>query len=141
MPDSVDHGPRISGAEYDRKVANLYLELPESPSDEVERHARRRELDLKIDHRLGIRFPEERREALWHVDERMSRRPLRMLLAWQIGKIVPRYLAGAARRLGSNVINEYRTVLTPQELELFFGGREVDSPGLPIDRQHSKRKP
>lgn len=134
MPRPLDHGPRLSGAECDRKVAELYLELPDNPSAQEEQSAQRRELDLMIDHRLGIHFPEERREALWRVHGRMSRRPLRMFLAWRLGRVLPRVLAAVVRRVSSNIVDEYRSVLTPQELELFFGKDEIASPGLPIDR-------
>ncbi len=134
MPGPLDHGPRLSGSEFDQRVTELYLGLPDSPSAEEEQHVRRREFNLRIDHRLGIHFPEERREALWRVNVRMSRRPLPMFLAWQLGRVLPRLLAAAARRMASKVVEEYRSVLTPQELELFFGEDEIGSPGLPIDR-------
>lgn len=141
MPGPLDHGPRLSGVEYDRRVTELYLGLPDNPSTEEEQRAQRQEFDLRIDHRLGTRFPDERREALWRVNVRMSRRPIRMLLAWQLGRVLPRLLAAAARRMASKVIEEYRSVLTPQELELFFGGDEIAAPGLPVDRPTPPREP
>lgn len=51
-----------------------------------------------------------------------------------VRRILPRFLAGVARRMSSTVIDEYGEVLTPQEIESFFGKEEVASPGLPIDR-------
>lgn len=141
MPGTLDHGPRLSGVEYDRRVTELYLKLPDNPSAEEEQLAKRREFDLRIDHRLGIHFPEERREALWRVNVSMSRRPIRMLLAWRFGRSFPRLLAATARRLASKVIKEYRSVLTPQELDQFFGEDEIASPGLPVDRSTRPKAP
>ncbi len=139
MPGGVDHGPRLSGAEFDRRVAELYLGLPARPNAAEEREARRQELELRIDHRLGVGFPGARRVALWEVSERVGRQPFRMLLAFQLGRVLPRFLAAAARRLGGRVIEEYGRVLSPPELALFFGADEVASPGLPVDRSGGSR--
>lgn len=131
----VNHGRRLSGTEYDRMVAELYLGLPDDPSINAEQRVLRREFDLRIDHRLGINFPQNRREELWRVNERINRRPIRMIFAWQVARVLPNYLAGVAKRLASSVIEEYSAVLTPEELRLFFGEEEAESPGLPVNRR------
>lgn len=141
MLGSVDHGPLLSGAEFDKRVADLYLALPDNPSAADVQEVRRREFDLMIDRRLGLHFPDTRREALWRVNVKIGRHPLRLFLAWQVGRVLPRLLAIAARRVASKVIDEYRTVLAPEELELFFGENEIASPGLPIDHHTRREKP
>jgi hypothetical protein len=138
---SVDYGPLLSGPEFDKRVTELYLALPDNPSAADAQEVRRAEFDLMIDRRLGLHFPAARREALWEVNIKMSRHPLRLFLAWQVGRILPRLLAVATRRVASKVIDEYRTVLAPEELKFFFGESEIASPGLPLDRHTRREKP
>jgi len=134
VDDSPDHGPRISGEEYDRGVVEIYSALPAEPSKRQERAARRRELELTIDHRLGREFPAERRQALWEVAERIEKRRFRLLFWHLLRRIWPGRLPGAAQALAADVVAEYGKVLNPQELERYFGAEEVRHPGLPIDR-------
>lgn len=129
-----DHGERLSGAEFDRRVADLHLSLPEHPTPEEERAVERLEFDLTVDYRLGVDFPEGRREALWAVQQRVRHRSLRTLIAWHLGKALPRFLASTAHRLAAGVIEDYEKILTPREMDSFFGEEEVLAPGLPIDQ-------
>ena len=132
-PPGFDHGPRLSGEEYDRRVVELHSGLPPAPSRAQEQAAARRELDLAIDHRLGRDFPRERRDALWEVRRRVQRRRLRLMLRHLLRRLWPAGLARGAQGLAGFVVEEYGTVLSEPELEAFFGREEVRNPGLPID--------
>ncbi len=116
----INHGPMLSDEEYETRIFALYDGLPPMPSPETERDLRRRELDVLIDHRLGVAFPRERREALWiaqeHIDKRrtsfgfgaLGRALLATRLPWRPSRLV-RFAA-----------SEYAKVLTRDELEQFL---------------------
>lgn len=138
MSETPEHGPRISGEEYDRRIVALYSDLPPEPSREQTLRARREELDLTVDHRLGKDFPDSRREALWEVHQRVQRAPLRLILKSALNRILPWDTARDARKLAGHAVEEYGRVLTHGELELFFGEDEVREPGLPVDAEEGK---
>lgn len=119
--DELGHGPRLSGREYDRRIVRLHEAQSERPSREEDRELRRRELDLKIDHRLGRDFPSERREALWDVAQRVERRRPLLLARHLLRRLWPMGLERGAADLADYMIDEYAKVLTPQELEAFLG--------------------
>lgn len=112
---------KLSGEEYDRRVVALHKHLPPVPSPEQQRQVRRSELELAIDHRLGVEFPRERRDALWAVHERAERRRVRLLLWHMMSRLIPGVLERRASRLAGFLTNEYAKVLSPEELELFLG--------------------
>lgn len=119
--DELDHGPRLSGTEYDRRIVRLHEEQSPQPSKAEDRVLRRRELDLKIDHRLGRDFPSERREALWNVAQRVERRRPLLLARHLLRRLWPMGLERGAADLADYMIDEYAKVLTPQELAAFLG--------------------
>lgn len=113
MSEGFDHGPRLSDEEYDRRIVELHEGQPPMPTPEQDREIRRRELDLAVDHRLGIRFPQDRRDALWHIQERSEKKRLR--LAFHL------LLRRAAQHRADFLVREFATVLTGPELDAFFG--------------------
>jgi len=128
-----DHGPRLTGEEFDRRIVDLQSRLPPAPSKEQAREARRRQLDLAIDHRLGTRFPAARRDELWAVQQRIRTRPVRTTLRYLLRRLLPGGVARGADRTARLVVDEYAKVLSPAELEAFFGPDEVRNPSLPVD--------
>jgi hypothetical protein len=72
---------------------------------------RRSELELAIDHRLGVEFPRERRDALWAIHERVQRRRGRLLLWHLVSRIMPGVLERRATRLAGFLTSEYGKVL------------------------------
>lgn len=133
MPEAFDHGPRLSDAEYDRAIVALHSGLPPKPSRDLDRQTRRRALDLAIDHRLGRHFPHDRREALWAIQQRVDRRRGRLLFKYLLRRFLARGLARDAQGLARGLVAEYATVLTPAELEAYFGAEEARHPALPVD--------
>ncbi len=74
-----------------------------------------------IDHRLGVDFPSERREALWFVQRRVEARRGRLAAKWMLSLVVPRALDRRANRVAQFVLDEYAQVLTPDEMRAYFG--------------------
>ena len=133
MQRDLDYGPRLTDAEYERRILELHRGRPPMPTKDQDREARRRELDLAIDHRLGRDFPRERRDALWAAKERVERKRLRLGLKFLLKRAFGRDVAGSAQGLAGFMVDEYAKVLSEAEVERFFGLRKGERPVLPID--------
>lgn len=131
--EDLGHGPRLSGAEYDRLIVALHEDLPEVPSREQDRLTRQKELHLTIDYRLGKNFPAKQREALWNVQERVERKRGRLLWKYLVRKLIGGSINREAQGLAGFLVDEYAKVLNQAELECYLGEEEVGRPGLPID--------
>ena len=118
---NVDHGPLLSDQEYEKRIFALYDAVPPMPSVDAERELRRRELDVLIDHRLGVRFPLERRAALWTAQEHIEKRRTRLGIETLARALLPQRLQPKTSRLARFAIQEYAKVLTSDELEQFLG--------------------
>lgn len=123
-------GPVLSDEVYQSRVVALYTGLPDQLSPEQETQIRRKSLDFAIDHRLGVGFPADRREAMWQVQQRIHRNHVRVAGALIFTGLF-RLLAPTrwAARLGwtqgsSYVRNQFGRVLDPNELEHFLGDPE-----------------
>ena len=139
MPVNLNYGPRLSDDEYEKRIVELHRRLPPMPSKEQDREVRRQELELAIDHRLGVNFPRERREALWVVKERVERKRLWLGVKFLFRKLIPKSLAKSADALAGYMVDEYAKVLSQDELNSFFGLREGERPTLPIDMDQLKK--
>ncbi len=98
------------------------------PTRDEDRARRRRALDLAIDHRLGRKFPEDRRDALWAASERVESKRIWLGLKFVLGSLTGR--GAHAQALTRALEREYSTVLTPSELQQFLGPTPR---ALPID--------
>lgn len=116
---SHKHGPRLSAAEYDRRVVALHRGMPSMPDTVEDARLRRQELEIRIDHLLGTGFPAERREQLWQAQQRLERQRLRSFWA----ALLPRALGSGV--LARYVSSAYAQVLDPEELAAFLGGNDV----------------
>ncbi len=125
------YGRRLTSGEYDQSIVELYSNPPDLPPEELDRVLRRREFDLTIDHRLGCEFPQQRREALWRVQESIERKRLSMLMKHTLRRLCGRPFPEYAKGLAGYVVAEYAQVLTDEELELFFGKESARDPALP----------
>jgi hypothetical protein len=130
---NLGYGPRLSQREYEQRIAELYSGTPPVPSREEDESLRRRELDLTIDYRLGADFPAARREALWHIQQRVEKKRLRLTLHWLSSLLSRLWLYKRANRVAKYIVDEYGKVLNKEELRAYFGAEESDSPALPID--------
>jgi len=133
MEKPFDHGQRLTPEEYQRKITALYTQPSPASSEAGERAIRRRELELNIDHRLGCLFPKERRDALWAIQEQVERRRFRLVFKYLFRRLFAKWLARDAQQLANFLVEEYAKVLTPEELQAFFGLSAGEKPVLPID--------
>ena len=134
MSEVIDFGPRLSGEEYDRRVADLYSGQPPVPDENRDRELRRRELDLQIDHRLGVNFPRVRRDRLFAIQRGLEKTGLLFAIRYLIGQIMPAYLVRHARFLADDTVRAYSKALSPAELRQFLDLKEGEPvPGLPVD--------
>ena len=139
MSKDIDHGPRLTDDEYDKRIIKLHEDLPTELTKEQDRQIRRQELELAIDHRLGRNFPPHRREALWAVQQRVERKRLNLIFKYLLRRIFAKSLARQAQGLAGYLVDEYAKVLNMTELESFFGAEEVRRPTLPIDLDELKK--
>jgi len=133
MPEKLNHGPRLTDEEYEKKMIELHRDLPPMPSEEQDRQVRRMALDLAIDHRLGRDFPPERRELLWAIQQRVEKKRLWFALKYPFRRLFAKSLARGAQGLAGYLVDEYAEVLTKAELKCFFSLEEGQRPALPID--------
>jgi len=108
------------------------------PSKEEDREIRRKELNLAIDHRLGIKFPQNRRDQLWEVKEHVERRRLSLGLKYVFKKVLMRKavskgLVDKANGLAGIMVDEFAKILNTQELYRFFQLKPGEQPSLPVD--------
>lgn len=122
-PSNLPHGQKLTPAEYERAVVHLYQSAHGTGGTAEDRRSlRRSELDLQIDHRLGVDFPQSRREEMWRVQEQAERRRLRVLARSLLLRLLPRSLAvSRLSKLTDVLISEYSRVLTPEEMRDFLG--------------------
>jgi hypothetical protein len=123
----LPYGPRISDDEYDRRSVALHTSAARHGNDR-DREVRRAELNLALDYRLGQDFPADRRRMLWEAHQRAERRRRRLVLRSIFGLMRTRSLEHAADILARDLVSAYAEVLTPAELEAFFGDTAGDDP-------------
>lgn len=139
MSKNINHGPRLTDEEYDKRIIKLHGDLPTELTKEQDRQIRYQELELAIDHRLGRNFPPHRREALWAVQQRVERKRLKLIFKYLLRRFFAKSLARDAQGLAGYLVDEYAKVLNKTELESFFGAEEARRPALPIDLDRLKK--
>jgi len=137
VPEQFDYGPRLSDEEYDRRIVKLQSHLPPMPSSEQERAVRHQELELAINHRLGINFPKERREALWVIKENVERNRFLLNFKYFVHRLfdrsaTPKDLPDDAHGIAGFMVDSYSEVLDEIELCSFFGLEKGEHPSLPL---------
>jgi hypothetical protein len=138
MREELNHGPRLSDGEYEKRIVELHRGLPPMPTEAQDRQVRRMALELAVDHRLGRDFPRERRELLWAVQQRVEKRRLWLAFTYPFRKFFAKSLARGAQGLAGYLVDEYAQVLTAAELRSFFSLADGQHPALPIDLDHLK---
>jgi hypothetical protein len=138
MQEELNHGPRLTVEEYERKIIELHSGLPPMPTKDQDREVRQMELNLAIDHRLGRDFPPERREDLWKIQQRVEKKRLWLALKYPLRRLFAKSLARDAQGLAGFLVDEYAKALTQSELKSFFDLQEGQRPALPIDLNQLK---
>jgi len=139
MVKDFGYGPRLTDEEYDRKIIELHRGLIAKPTKEQDSAMRRKELELAIDHRLGINFPIDRREALWTIQARVEKKWRRLAFKYLLRKIFSRWFVLDVKKLTGFLVDAYAKVLTKDEIESFFDLKEGQLPSLPIDLDQLKK--
>jgi hypothetical protein len=135
MMPALRHGRKLSGEQYDRAVVDLYRDGSPERSD-VDLRYRERELNLTIDHRLGVDFPLVKRKALWNVHVELEKHRARTLLLTVVGGS----MATVFGRAASLLVNEYAKILDPLELKAFFDLNDFDMKHVRRISRRSSRK-
>jgi hypothetical protein len=128
----LKHGPTMSIEAYQEAIDNLYSEYADVRDIKVTDELLRKELELTIDHRLGVFFPRERRNHLWLVQQRIATNYLKFgkykaIMYWLISFIRPQVLVTKLEELNSFAVQELESAFTKEELIAFAGGPELIS--------------
>jgi hypothetical protein len=121
----LGYGPRLSDDEYQRKIVELHSQ-ERAREDEQLRH---QELDLDISHKLGQDFPDDLRQAIWEIQQKVEAR--RAKLRWI--SILERFthlslLPWSANLVARKMAARYRTVLSSEEVRALLGADPSDLP-------------
>lgn len=133
MKDSFNrHGKRLTLKEYEHAIVSLYEGQPPMPSKVQETATRKAELNLNIDYRLGVDFPAERREQMWHAAQQTEKS--RLSMAFSIiksyiarGRGHEKHMDGSEKDadvLTQQVMKHYSKVLDKEEMHQYFGPEE-----------------
>ena len=139
MDRDSGYGARLSGEDYDRRIIALHRDAPAMPTRSEDAELRRRELDLAIDHRLGVDFPKDKRAALWAIQQRLEKERLWLGLRYGLKRLLsPRAGVSDVERdsdlLTATMVAEFAKVLDEAELRAFFeldGTDGTDGAGSP----------
>ena len=126
------HGPTMSQSAYMEAIDALYADFANAPAKtKIPDEVLRKELELTIDHRLGIFFPRERRNHLWLVQQRIAENYLRFgkvkaLVYWLVSFVRPQVLVNKLEELNQFAVTELESAFTKEELIAFAGGPEIE---------------
>lgn len=139
MTQDLGHGDRLSGEEYDRRIVHLYRNAPPMPSREEDRALRKKELNFAIDYRLGVKFPQDRRDQLWAIMEQVEQKRLWLGMKYAFKhlltarKAISKDMVHKTEGLAGFMIDEFAAVLNQQELRSFSELESGERPSLPVD--------
>lgn len=110
------YGRKLTQSEYQSAICALYLDNPGSDPTVL----RRKELELTIDHKLGLEFPAERRDRLWDIQQRIEKRRIRLLASSLLVRLWSGLLPRRFTKLLDFVYAEHRKELSDQEFMMYF---------------------
>jgi len=105
-----DYGRKISGEEYERQITALPFSKEKSVDIE------RKELDIIINHRLGIGFPESKRIEMFAVRSKKEN-IFKFLFDCFISKVFKNKIF---YRLEQKAIKKYKHILSEEEIKQFL---------------------
>jgi hypothetical protein len=117
------YGRRLTGREYEKAVIALYTGMNPSPSDREFMEIRRKEINLQIDHKLGVDFPAEKREAVWDVVARLEKKRIGMALGVMVRQALGRKVDINAElaKVVDEMITKTGKILDKEDMVRFFG--------------------
>jgi hypothetical protein len=114
------YGPRLDLDDYERRLISLHAAVPAKLSKLEQQRLDRAELDLRIDYRLGIEFPADRRDTLWRAQRRVRGRWVWLAVQAVATRIWPG--SSALRAFDPRSIpKEFAKVLDEEDLAAFLG--------------------
>lgn len=122
--ETLSFGPKLTQQQYEKFVIELHsAPRPEglSPKDE-EARKRRIEQHIMVDYRLGMDFPQARRNELWAAKQKWEKKRGWYLILGFLTR--PTDPGGALVR---SLVRAFGTVLTRQELQAFFDLNDEDA--------------
>ena len=145
MTGDLGYGKRLSGEEYDKQVIQLHRYASPIPSKEEDTKIRRQELSLSIDYRLGVDYPQQKREVLWEIQQRVEKRRLWLGIKYGLRLLlckntIPQQLPKQANTLAGFMVNEFSSVLNEKELLSFFELEPGEKATLPVDFDELSKK-
>jgi len=124
----------MSEKEYLERLGGLFemlkSEMPQASDEEIFSIYRERELDLTIDFRLGVDFPDERRQALKKFQRQVLYHMQELKSSLASGKIAANDYEQAIQQLVKQMKTELAELLNKEEMEAFCG---QGFPGIPVD--------
>ena len=111
----LDHGPRLTQAEYERRISALNASSPAMPTREQEEALRLAEMSLLIDYHLGLDFPAERRERVLQEHRKSNRRFL-----WRLLGSVLEHPFSPTDGLARAQVRSFSRLLDDEELAALF---------------------
>lgn len=114
--DGFNYGPKISQTEYERRSIELArLEFGDGITKEQEESLRQEQINLLIDYRLGVGFPEHRRSSLVAEHKKLSCRLVwRLLGSFVVNPLHP------SDALARSQVRGFSKLLSDKELAALF---------------------
>lgn len=106
-----DHGPRLSQAEYERRISALNASSPAIPTSEQEEARRLAEMSLLIDYHLGQNFPPDRRERVLQEHRKLTRR-----FVWRLLRSLLTHPLSPSEGLARAQVRSFSKLLKDDEL-------------------------
>jgi len=135
---SSSYGSCLSEEEYIQKLTELQEQnATRMPSGETPESIAKRntaqELELHIDFRLGMNFPEEKRVCMRRLHHAIQLRKEELVTRLSTGKLTRERFVTAMQKLTQSMAREYAKILDTEELQMFLDIEPNTLPVLPID--------
>ncbi|MGA3077982.1 MAG: hypothetical protein ABSG56_30435 [Bryobacteraceae bacterium] len=130
------YGRRLTGQEYDKAIIALYTGLKPDYSEREFMEIRRKEINLQIDHRLGVDFPPEKRETVWEVIAGLEKKRIGMALGVMVRQALGRKVDINAElaKVADEMIAKTGRILDKEDMVRFLGPEdEWTLPHVPDD--------
>lgn len=117
---NFDFGTRLTQAEYEQRVIALHTAV-RVYNQEAEAAVRQADLNLLIDYSLGVKFPLDRRQALWKVQQQLDQQH-----GWNLLKGVLAHPRDPSAALARAQVRAFSKLLDRNELRALLDLAEAD---------------
>ena len=131
-------GPRLSEAKYTQKLFELYERSAiavktEKTSESVTERNAMQELELHIDYKLGVSFPEEKRALIRALHRKVQQCRKDIVASLTSGEMSTDSFATEMEQLQQWMVQDYSEILNTGELKSFLDIEPGAAPLIPID--------